>query len=453
MSENTQLAPAAQFKNQVMRFADDFVSTMVESDHEAQVLRGRYALAFREAAIKNSDLYEVPPVDVAWAIARSALTGLMPGGPTPHVDLIVRWNKKLNRKAIDWQVSSRGWQKLAEDAGHIIEAHPVFEGDSLVYRLDASKPGGVEFVLEPDPWRDPSYEDLLGFVCIARPLRGAAPPRYRMVPKRKIAELRSKADTQMVWNAWPLEMAEKAVKAYVIRRGFVPMTKATGQTVQLDAMASVAPTPTELAQAFGQEPPEARETGMGGVADAIDLAEQERAQRQAEPAPTNGAGHAAPEPEPEPEPEEVEVNQEVEEIRHLMSQLPDADRSRLMKAANDGKNIRLPKPGPRPPTKAMQRFAQLAREFIASAEDEPEEEPELPPEPEQPAEEAEEWGVEEIEAGLTQMTPSQRKTACQAAQVPCSIVGTPDWGFIEQNPGHLQALGDAVDAQLREMEA
>ena len=84
------LHPAHQFRNVVESKANDFLQSMVGTENGAAAA-GRVALAFRQAAQTNDRLYSCEPASVAQAVALSAMTGLMPGGPLPDVYLLPAW--------------------------------------------------------------------------------------------------------------------------------------------------------------------------------------------------------------------------------------------------------------------------------------------------------------------------------------------------------------------------
>lgn len=479
-TQKRQLPAEVTYRNQVMNFAKSFVIQQV-GEEQAEVLVSQFGLAFREAAFKNPDLYGVDPRQVAWAVARSAMTNLMPGGPLPHVDLIVRKGK------LNWQVSSRGWQKLAEDAGWLLETVPVFADDHFVYRRV-----GTDTLIEhtPDPWAAPDYKQLKGFLIFAHDIHNRGiKSRHRLVPKAKIEQLRSHADTQRVWNLHPMEMAEKAAKAYVIRRGLVTMTRGSRQALAFDEQHEAPP--LEHAAVLLPEAPQVEARGVAGVLAAV-----------AEPdAPTNGEGHA-PEtqaksdrdasiregiageigsladqlggeafdkvragrtlssltnPEldkfrmelraalklqrealPE-EPEEPEDNgpDPLDEVRRLMTMVPMSVVQRLKKEAGGGTPIRL-----RAYNDKVQKFEELLRAHLAT-----------PPEAGDPvsnAESTEPWDPEEVEAGIKALDIADRKKCCAKANVGCSSMGVPHWDDL--SPADINRLGDIVDATLAERE-
>ena len=118
------LHPAHQFRSVVESKASDFLQAMVGTE-EGSKAAGRVALAFRQAAQTNDRLYSCDPVSVAQAVALSAMTGLMPGGPLPDVYLLPRG------KILQWQVSHRGFAKLAARSGVRLRTKAVFESDTF----------------------------------------------------------------------------------------------------------------------------------------------------------------------------------------------------------------------------------------------------------------------------------------------------------------------------------
>lgn len=216
MSETTEMevrqpqSPAVQYRSRVETMSADFIRTMLGSE-AAKEAAGRVALAFRAAAIKEPKLYAIPVEQVARSIALCAMTGLMPAGPLAEVELIPRGGN------LDWQVTARGWRKLAERAGWRLDAIPVFTGD--LFRA----PRGLhaDIVHEPDYDHEPSYERLRLYYITAE--RAGEKPRFKVITKSQIEDRRKKAQTQSVWKDWPLEMAEKTAISYAVRRGIVPL--------------------------------------------------------------------------------------------------------------------------------------------------------------------------------------------------------------------------------------
>jgi recombinational DNA repair protein RecT len=204
---NKSLTPAKQFAATVEHLAADFLSRIADPEQVVKAT-GRLALAVRAAGVANPKVYECSPASVAQAVAMSALTGLMPGGPKPEVYLIPRSGK------LEWQISARGLQALAGMHGwQRIVAHPVHVSDHYVVVK------GTEERLEHIPGQWPaSLEDCKGFWVEGVPTTG---PRVLVdVPLGIIDARRKKAQSDSVWRSWPIEMAQKTAVVWAISRGY-----------------------------------------------------------------------------------------------------------------------------------------------------------------------------------------------------------------------------------------
>jgi phage RecT family recombinase len=97
----------------------------------------RVKLAFRALANKTPDFYDCSPDSVGRAVALCALTGLMPGGAVPEVDIFPR---RINgRLELQWQVGWRGYKTLAARAGCLAKPVNVYAADAFEWEegLDA----------------------------------------------------------------------------------------------------------------------------------------------------------------------------------------------------------------------------------------------------------------------------------------------------------------------------
>jgi branched-chain amino acid transport system permease protein len=141
------LTPAKQFAATVEHLAADFLSRIADPEQVVKAT-GRLALAVRAAGVANPKVYECTPASVAQAVAMSALTGLMPGGPKPEVYLIPRSGK------LEWQISARGLQALAG---------MIWGGDNRGFPAPSSN-SGIEFAGRIWPF---SVYDVLVIVITA----------------------------------------------------------------------------------------------------------------------------------------------------------------------------------------------------------------------------------------------------------------------------------------------
>jgi len=221
------LHPAHQFRNVVEAKASDFLQAMVGTEEGAKAA-GRVALAFRQAAQTNDRLYGCDPVSVAQAVALSAMTGLMPGGPLPDVYLLPRG------KSLQWQVSHRGFSKLAARSGVRLRTKAVFESDTFNV-IEGTDPS-LEHV--PDLNAQQSWETLIAVYVVAHYKDGSKD--FVVIRKADIEKRRANSDAykrnknQSPWGQWPIEMALKTGLRYAFARGIVPMDDTTSNAYDHD---------------------------------------------------------------------------------------------------------------------------------------------------------------------------------------------------------------------------
>lgn len=176
------LHPAHQFRNVVESKASDFLQAMAGTEEGAKAA-GRVALAFRQAAQTNDRLYGCDPVSVAQAVALSAMTGLMPGGPLPDVYLLPRG------KSLQWQVSHRGFAKLAARSGVRLRTKAVFESDTF-HVIEGTEPK-LEHV--PDLSADQSWDTLVAVYVVAHYKDGSKD--FVVIRKADIEKRRANSDS------------------------------------------------------------------------------------------------------------------------------------------------------------------------------------------------------------------------------------------------------------------
>ena len=233
------LHPAHQFRNVVESKANDFLQAMVGTENGAAAA-GRVALAFRQAAQTNDRLYSCEPASVAQAVALSAMTGLMPGGPLPDVYLLPRGRN------LQWQVSHRGFAKLAARNGVRLRTKAVFKDD--VFNVIEGTEHSLEHV--PDLTAKQSWDALVAVYVVAHYPDGGKD--FIVIRKADIEKRRANSDayqrnkTKSPWGQWPIEMALKTGLRYAFARGIVPMDENTSSAYDHDGRQD-APTdaPTE----------------------------------------------------------------------------------------------------------------------------------------------------------------------------------------------------------------
>lgn len=187
---------------------------------QGRAAAARVALAFRAAAATAKDpqdFYGCSPESVASALATSAFTQIMPGGPYTGCYLVP---KAVNGvQTLNWWINHRGIKTLARRAGQAIEAAPYFPGDEVV--IIRGKNWRVD-VVEGDCEDRDDIENLLGFVYHVTDLETGMLLAARTMSRSLIMKRRGMGMTNgPSWRTWPMEMAEKSVIKYAAGRGDV----------------------------------------------------------------------------------------------------------------------------------------------------------------------------------------------------------------------------------------
>lgn len=207
-------------------------------DSDLKRTRARFRVAF--SADAQRALQECTPDSVARAIVLSALSGLFPGGPRPDVWLIPRRNKhRGNAMEANWQMSYRGYIRLARRAGWELEPVLVFEGERFKIR-EGDNPG-VEHDRDldlPATWETLRY----GYIRIF-PAGQRQQARIAYLNKAEIQKRRNKAQDQGIWNEWPLEMALKTLCNYAGAREYFPTDDPARYAMESSEQAEIGGTP------------------------------------------------------------------------------------------------------------------------------------------------------------------------------------------------------------------
>ena len=225
-SENV---PALRFRSIVEDKASEFLSTTLGTS-SGQEAAGKVALAFRSAAQANDKLYSCDPASVAQAIAMSAMTGLMPGGPLPDVYLLPRGNQ------LQWFVSHRGYLKLMSRTGTRIRARFVLEGE----RFEVAEGLNPDIINVPDIELEPTWDNLKAVYVVAHYPDGNSD--FVVVRKKDIEKRRNNSDAwkrnskKSPWGQWPVEMALKTGIRYAISRGLVYLDEQSSQAFEQDGI-------------------------------------------------------------------------------------------------------------------------------------------------------------------------------------------------------------------------
>jgi hypothetical protein len=224
MSEpaETALVPK-DHKTQYQQFVDRLTSQVVAAlpltvpDEDLKRSRSRFRVAF--SADAQGALLGCTGDSIARCIVLSALSGLYPGGPRPDVWIIPRANKHLGGAIeANWQMSWRGFVRLARRAGWEMEPVLVFAGE--VFEIREGDAPGVTHTRNldlPQEWESLRYAYVRVF-----PSGHRDQARIGYLSKEGIAKRRGKAKDQSIWNEWPLEMALKTICNYAGNREMFP---------------------------------------------------------------------------------------------------------------------------------------------------------------------------------------------------------------------------------------
>ncbi len=237
-----------KLRSQIEASALSMVMNMLP-ESKAKAAAAKVGLAFETAKriSKNGEAWKKCTKDsIGACIARSAITGLFPGGPSPAVYLIPRGNE------LSWEITHIGWGELAKRQGYMLMAIPVYRGEPIrvtdgeAHDHEAAPEGGSE-----------NYADLLGVYVIVRRLSDGVTLCRPWVSKAKIDKRKTAKGAGPVWGQWPIEMAQKTAIKYCAARGYLPVSGdewntalASGDDVVIDTDA------TEITDGVVELPPE-----------------------------------------------------------------------------------------------------------------------------------------------------------------------------------------------------
>jgi phage RecT family recombinase len=214
------LAQKQQYQAYVDKMTTQVIAALPISVRDEDLKRARAHMRVAFSADAHGALLECTGESIARAIVLSAITGLMPGGPKPDVWLIPRRNKhKGNALEVNWQLSFRGFIRLARRSGWDLEPVLVFEGER--FEIEEGSAPRLLHVVNLDVER--SWATLrYGYIRVFREGQRAA-AKTAFLNKAQIQQRRNKAQDQNVWNEWPLEMALKTLCNYAGNREMFPL--------------------------------------------------------------------------------------------------------------------------------------------------------------------------------------------------------------------------------------
>jgi len=206
-----------QYRAQVQHQAEAQLIEILGT-REGKAASARVGLAFAaaaRAAKKPEVLYQCSPESVGTAVAMSALTGLMPGGPHPAVWLVPK--RSHGTWHMQWWLSHRGIATLALRHGYQVMAVPVALTDHLEIEF------GEVVAHTPNGDYPEDLAELAGVYLTIRTIETGVVLCRPWMPLAAIEQRRRKALTDDIWQAWPLEMAAKTALHWAMARGMLPI--------------------------------------------------------------------------------------------------------------------------------------------------------------------------------------------------------------------------------------
>jgi len=240
------LTQKQQYQAYVDKMTTQVIAALPVSIRDEDLKRARAQMRVAFSADAQGALLECTGESIARAIALSAMTGLMPGGPKPDVWLIPRRNKhKGGALEVNWQLSFRGFIRLARRAGWDLEPVLVFEGER--FEIEEGSSPRLTHVVSLDverTWATLRY----GYIRVFREAQRAA-AKVAFLTKAQIQQRRDKAQDQNIWNEWPLEMALKTLCNYAGNREMFPLDDPARYAVDASEQAELG---AGAAMSFGQ---------------------------------------------------------------------------------------------------------------------------------------------------------------------------------------------------------
>lgn len=195
---------------QFRRIADE--NKLVKWEEESQ-----FAM---QALEKNSTLRKCVPASIQNSIINVAAVGLTLNPADGYAYLVPEYNKELKAQECQLRISFKGLIKAATDTGVIewVRAEIVKQADTFTFNGVDEKP---EHVMQPFGDRG----EPVGVYCVAKLTSGDY--MTEVMAWEEVEKIRNCAKTKMVWDAWPMEMAKKAV----IKRAAKQWPRSQGSSV------------------------------------------------------------------------------------------------------------------------------------------------------------------------------------------------------------------------------
>ena len=270
MSDNndqpTQITIFPAFQAAAKQAALDILADILGTK-QAEAASMRLAVALTVLGRRTPGVFAADPETIAECIAASALSGLAIGGALPTCYVLPRKRRFKDGEnwkevtELNWQIAARGMLALANRAGYLVTAFPVYPG--RVPEFDAAD----RFVIPTQrlPAINRQIENLIGIVVKVRRMSDGMSFGDHFVEAALIEERRAKSDAwqkgqdpihvegwgrnkkerpktpeevarsqSSPWYEWPEEMAIKTAIRYVCQRGYVPLDDAGQRALEYD---------------------------------------------------------------------------------------------------------------------------------------------------------------------------------------------------------------------------
>lgn len=231
MSNEVTVNARQAYATDVSRLATNALTDILGSE-EGQRAAARVALAFRSAAAANPTLFECSRESVANCVAMSAMTGLMPGGPSPAVYLVPK--RVSGSMTLNWWPTHRGLLRLARTAGYDVRARAVMTTDEFEYEEGET----VTIKFKPNLDAPFSEANMRGVLVQVYRISDGRRVGVEYVNKAALDKRRAKSSqsTSGPWGEWSETMYYKTALKFIFARGMVHIADSTFEAaLQADA--------------------------------------------------------------------------------------------------------------------------------------------------------------------------------------------------------------------------
>jgi len=231
---------APEKKSRIKTWLNGEVDAMIQAlpfdvPEEAMLKAATRFKVFFGGIPSDSKVWACTNESLSLCIAKSALTGCFPGGPSPDVDLIPRSG------VLDWQMGFHGYVNLCRrNPGWDIDCVPVWTVDD--FEEGFSTELGATFQLsrggyEPGESAAKDEESLRGvLVWVTQREHGEVIGRkHRFLSKADILKRKACAQTKDVWNKWFVEQSVKTGLRYAGQRALFPLTPGAREALAFEA--------------------------------------------------------------------------------------------------------------------------------------------------------------------------------------------------------------------------